>query len=116
MTDEAKKLLLDVLTACRAIERFAAGRSFAEYQKDEQFRSATERKFEIIGEALSRLAWKAPDVIERISGVLAIIAFRNRITHGYDAIDDLVVWDIVEQKVPVLKSEAEKLLGESPPE
>ena len=35
MTDEAKKLLLDVLTACQAIERFAAGRSFAEYQKDE---------------------------------------------------------------------------------
>ena len=31
-------------------------------------------------------------------------------------IDDLVVWDIVEQKVPVLKAEAEKLLGESAPE
>lgn len=95
MTDEAKKLLLDVLTACQAIERFAAGRNFAEYQKDEQFRSATERKFEIVGEALSRLARKAPDVIEQISEVPAIIAFRNRITHGYDAIDDLVVWDIV---------------------
>lgn len=36
MTDEAKKLLLDVLTACQAIERFAAGRDFAGYQKDEQ--------------------------------------------------------------------------------
>jgi uncharacterized protein with HEPN domain len=116
MTDEAKKLLLDVLTACQAIERFAAGRSFAEYQKDEQFRSATERKFEIVGEALSRLARHAPDVIQQISEVPAIIAFRNRITHGYDAIDDLLVWDILEQKVPVLKAEAEKLLGESAPE
>ena len=75
MTDEAKKLLLDVLTACQAIERFAAGRSFAEYQKDEQFRSATERKFEIVGEALSHLARKAPDVIQQISEVPAIIAF-----------------------------------------
>jgi uncharacterized protein with HEPN domain len=116
MTDEAKKLLLDVLTACQAIERFAAGRSFAEYQKDEQFRSATERKFEIIGKALSRLARKAPEVTQRISEVPAIIAFRDRITHGYDAVDDLVVWDIVEQKLPVLKTEAEKLLGESGPE
>jgi uncharacterized protein with HEPN domain len=115
MTDDAKKLLLDVLTACRAIQSFAAGRSFAEYQKDEQFRSATERKFEIIGEALSGMSRKAPDVIQRISGVPAIIAFWNRITHGYDAIDDLVVWDVVEQKVPVLKAEAEKLLGESAP-
>jgi hypothetical protein len=65
MTDEAKKLLLDVLTACQAIERFAAGRNFAEYQKAEQFRSATERKFEIVGKALSRLARQAPDVIHR---------------------------------------------------
>ncbi len=116
MTDEAKKLLLDVLTACQAIERFAAGRDFAEYQKDEQFRSATERKFEIIGEALSRLGRTAPEVIQRISEVSAIIAFRNRISHGYDAVDDLVVWDIVEQKVPVLKAEAERLLGEAAPE
>jgi uncharacterized protein with HEPN domain len=91
MTDEAKKLLLDVLTACQAIERFAAGRNLADYQQDEQFRSATERKFEIIGEALSHLARKAPDVAARLSEVPAIIAFRNRITHGYDAIDDLVV-------------------------
>jgi uncharacterized protein YutE (UPF0331/DUF86 family) len=30
-------------------------------------------------------------VIQQISEVPAIIAFRNRITHGYDAIDDLVV-------------------------
>jgi len=104
--------LLDVLLACQAIESFAAGRSFAEYQADEQFRAATERKFEIIGEALTRLGRTAPHAIQRISEVPAIVAFRNRITHGYDSIDDLVVWDIVQQKVPVLKAEVEKLLRE----
>ena len=62
------------------------------------------------------MARRAPGVIEQISEAAAIIAFRNRITHGYDAIDDLVVWDIVAQKVPVLKAEAEKLLGESAPD
>ncbi len=112
MTDEAKKLLLDVLTACQAVEGFTAGKNLGEYQRDDQLRSATERKFEIIGEALSRLARNAPEVAQRISEVPAIVAFRNRITHGYDAIDDLVVWDIVEQKVPVLKAEVEKLLGD----
>jgi uncharacterized protein with HEPN domain len=48
--------------------------------------------------------------------VPAIIAFRNRITHGYDAVDDLVVWDIVKQKLPVLKDEVKKLLGDETPE
>ena len=69
MTDEAKKLLLDLLTACRAIESFAAGRSFAEYEKNEQFRAATERKFEIIGEALSRL--HASDTHQMVAGSMA---------------------------------------------
>ena len=115
MTDEVKKLLVDVLAACEAIESFVADQGLSEYQKDEQLRSATERKFEIIGEALSRLCRKAPDLTQCISEVPAIIAFRNRITHGYDAIDDLVVWDIIQQKVPVLKAEAGNLLGEAPP-
>ena len=112
MTDEAKKLLYDVRTACEAIRTFAAGKGFAQYQDDELLRSGVERKFEIIGEALSRLGRQAPDVIRSISDVPAIIAFRNRITHGYDAIDDLVVWDIVQQKVPKLESEIARLLNE----
>ena len=112
MTDEAKKLLFDLRMACAAIQSFAVGKNFAAYQADDQVRSAIERKFEIIGEALSRLNRQAPEVARNISNVPAIIAFRNRITHGYDAIDDLVVWDIMEQKVPVLKAEVARLLGE----
>ncbi len=111
MTDEAKKLLFDVLTACEAIQTFVAGKSLVGYQQDELLRSAIERKFEIIGEALSRLGRRAPEMAQRISDVPAIIAFRNRITHGYDAIDDLVVWDIVQQKVPRLRSEISLLLN-----
>jgi uncharacterized protein with HEPN domain len=112
MTDEAKKLLFDLQIACQAIQTFAAGKDLAGYQDDDQLRSAIERKFEIIGEALSRLSRQAPEVVRNISEVPAIIAFRNRITHGYDAVDDLVVWDIVQQKVPRLKAEVARLLSE----
>lgn len=95
-----------------AIRAFTAASGLAEYQRDDQLRSAVERKFEIIGEALSRLGRQAPEVARRISDLPAIIAFRNRITHGYDAIDDLVVWDIVQQKVPKLEQEVACLLNE----
>ena len=64
MTDEAKKRLHDVLEACRAIERFTAGRDFAGYRQDEQLRAAVERKFEIIGEAFSKLAESEPDTAQ----------------------------------------------------
>ncbi len=52
-----------------------------------------ERHFEIIGEALNRLAKLDPDTAGRITDAAQIIAFRNVLIHGYDAIDDSRVWD-----------------------
>jgi len=31
--------------------------------------------------------------------------------HGYDAVSDEVVWDIVETKLPLLREELEAILG-----
>ena len=52
MRTESKKLLFDIATACRAIQGFNAGRSLGDYSADEMRRAATERMFEIIGEAV----------------------------------------------------------------
>lgn len=48
----SKKLLQDMLDAATAIQRFAKGRSFQEFEGDDLLQSAIERKFEIIGEAM----------------------------------------------------------------
>jgi uncharacterized protein with HEPN domain len=91
MEREAKKLLLDILTSCRAIRDFTSGKSFHDYEQTRQLRSATEREFEVIGEALNRLRKSAPEATANISSTEAIIAFRNRIIHSYDSVDDLIV-------------------------
>lgn len=54
MQRETKKYLFDVQQACRRIERFTAGKLFADYVADELLKSAVERQFEIIGEALNQ--------------------------------------------------------------
>lgn len=36
---------------------------------------------------------------------------RNRIVHGYDSVSNEVVWGIVTQHLPVLKTEVQELLG-----
>ena len=41
-----------------------------------------------------------------------IVDFRNRIIHGYDAVDDVIVWSTVERHLPVLLAEVEALLRE----
>ena len=54
MTNEAKKRLLDAVNGCEAIAEFVAGKDFAAYENDRLLRSAVERQFEIIGEALNK--------------------------------------------------------------
>jgi len=76
-------------------------------------RAATERKFEVIGEALSRLRDTDAGVFARISEGSAIVAFRHRIIHGYDTMDDEIVWEAAQRKLPVLLAEVRALLAET---
>lgn len=88
---EARKFLYDIAEAANYIAQFTAGRTFAEYHTDPMLRSAVERQFEIIGEALNQLLRREPDLQKRISDASLIIAFRNRLIHGYASISDEVV-------------------------
>ena len=66
------------------------------------------RNFEIIGEAAGKLS----DAARANSEIPwdRIIAFRNRLIHGYWGVDLLLVWDVVERDLPVLKREVQRLL------
>jgi uncharacterized protein with HEPN domain len=110
MRIESRKLLLDVEAAGRSIQQFIQGVNFSAYERSELLRAATERKFEIIGEALGRLRDTDADVFTRISEGNAIVAFRHRIIHGYDTVDDDIVWDVVQSKLPQLLTEVHSLL------
>jgi uncharacterized protein with HEPN domain len=108
---EAKKLLEDIRQACEEILAFTEGKSFQNYKQEKLLRSGVERQFEIIGEALNRLTKADPDVINQISHYKRIISFRNILIHGYDLVEDAVVWDVVVKDLPLLYSQVVKLLG-----
>ena len=84
-------------------ERWATEKRFEDYITDDLLRSAVERQFEIIGEALGQLGNVAPDQLKQISDAGKVIAFRNILIHGYAVIDDRVVWDIIQTKSPTLR-------------
>jgi uncharacterized protein with HEPN domain len=72
-----------------------------------------ERHFEIIGEALNRLNRIDPDTAAQITDAAQIIAFRNVLIHGYDAIDDSRVWDGIQHSLPALHSQVTELLKDT---
>lgn len=80
------KYLFDVAEACRLLAQFTSGKTLADYESDALLRSAVERQFEIIGEALRLAIREEPDLAGRISGSSRIIAFRNRLIHGYASV------------------------------
>ena len=84
------------------------------YCQERWLRRAFEREFEIVGEALSRLSKLDPDVAKQIPELRQVVDFRNRIIHGYDAIDDEIVWKAIQRDVPPLRARLAALLN--PPE
>jgi uncharacterized protein with HEPN domain len=111
---EVKKCLFDILNAAKHIEQYTRGFDYADYVADGQVQAAVERKFEIIGEALNRIRKLDASVVEGISEHQRIIGFRNVITHGYDVLDSELVWDAVQNHLPMLKQEIEELLTYPP--
>lgn len=109
---EALKLLEDVRRAAELITDFVADRDMAEYSSDPLLRSAVERQFEIIGEALNRLSKTDESVADQITHVSRIVAFRNTLIHGYDLVDHVVVWGVIETQLPILREEVEALLAQ----
>ena len=71
-----------------------------------------ERQFETIGEALVRLARLDQELAAQVSEHRRIIAFRNILIHGYADVDDRLVWDFAQTRVPALLREVEALLAE----
>lgn len=110
MTDKAPKLLFDAIEAIGAAQEFLDGVSLEQYLADKMRRSAVERQLEILGEACSRLARLEPTWLDSVNDLKLAIGLRNRIIHGYDAVDDEIVHHTVIEDLPALKAEMASLL------
>lgn len=69
---------------------------------------AIERNIEIVGEAANRILKLDPDV--PLSDARQAVNARNFVAHGYDKIDDEILWSVVINDLPKLKEEVSALL------
>jgi len=109
MDHNIRAYLYDIITACQHITSFTASLSLDDYRGDIRTKAACERMFEVIGEALRRLRTESPHVYAQIPDADQIIAFRNIIAHGYEIVDDTLVWSTITHEVPALRMTCESL-------
>jgi uncharacterized protein with HEPN domain len=110
MRPEAAKYLEDIRAAAESISDFTAGKSFSDYVSEPMLRSAVERQFEIIGEAMRLLADLDAALAATIPEHRQVIAFRNVLIHGYASVDHNIVWGVIEKSLPGLRDKVAGLL------
>jgi len=108
---EIQKYLFDIRTSIDSITEFlGSNRDFNDYLSNRLLRRGIERELEIIGEAASRILKIDSSIY--IENARKIVDLRNWVIHGYDKIDDVIIWGIISKQLPLLKEQVEKLLKE----
>lgn len=110
---DPRAFLWDARRAAGLVERFVADRSLDDYLSDVLLRSAVERQFEIVGEALNRLSRADPGLALRVPDLPRLVSFRDILIHGYAVVDDEIVWDAATNRLPDLLSVLDRLLADS---
>lgn len=110
MPNDVIAYLYDIQCSVLAVKKFVCNHTLETYSSDDLLRSAVERKFEIIGEALSRIKKEDPTCLKKIRYHREIISFRNILIHGYDSIDDRIIWSVIQESLDDLLADASKLL------
>ena len=105
MDDLMKKHLQDILTAIEEIECFFGDKPklFDDFYNNLCLRRAVERNIEIIGVAMNRVLMADRNIA--ITDSRKIVDARNYIIHGYDSLSADILWSMVINHLPKLKSE-----------
>ena len=99
----------DILEAIAEIQKFTQDMDYEAFKKDDKSVRAVEMNFIIIGEAAGQIPEEIEEKYAAIPWSL-MRAMRNRIVHVYFKVDEKLMWDTVQNDLPPLIPELEKLL------
>jgi uncharacterized protein with HEPN domain len=105
--------LADIELATGKIESFLRGRSFEDFSNDAMLHDAVVRNLEIISEASrhlgDRLKTAAPEVPWR-----KVADMGNWIRHAYEKVEDRILWETIQDGLPVLAAAVNRLRNAQP--
>lgn len=110
MTQRIKKYLLDAQETVASILEVLEGKAQEDFFNDFVLCLAVERLFITLGEALNCASQEKEDLELYIPDLPRIVGLRNRMVHDYDTVRVEILWDLVQEKLPLLHQRLEELL------
>lgn len=104
-----KERLAHILDAIKSIENFCNGVDEKSFRSNYMLQLAVVKLLEVIGEASSKLSKELREEYRHIEWSL-IIGSRNVLAHGYFSISYDIVWEAVQNDLPKLKLDIEKII------
>ncbi len=98
-----KARILHIIDAIREIEFYNKNANFRKFETTSIIRFASIKQLEIIGEAANRISGELKKSHPNIQWQ-RIIGLRNILIHEYFGVDAKVVWDIIQNDIPKLKT------------
>lgn len=102
--------LRHMLDFAHTARRLADGRSREDLDSQEMLQLALTRAVEVIGEAAKRVSDARRDMHPQIPW-REITGTRDRLIHGYDMVNLDILWRIVQDELPPLITELERILA-----
>jgi uncharacterized protein with HEPN domain len=106
-----KARLNHIFEALNEIEDFTKGLTYDDYMKNSMLRHALVRLLEIISEASHHISADLKSEFSEIEW-LALKGLRNVLTHEYFGVDYNLVWNLIVDRVPELKTKINLILVE----
>jgi uncharacterized protein with HEPN domain len=101
--------LLDILDSARTAVEYMRGKTWEEFSQDHLLQDAVVRRLEIVGEASGRVSEETQMRYSHLPWQ-AMKGTRNKIIHEYDSIELDIIWKIVQEDLPALIDELEKII------
>jgi uncharacterized protein with HEPN domain len=109
MSRNLKLYFEDILNSIGKRERYVRDLNYQQFIADEKTFDAVAYNLQIIGEAIKNVP---PEIRKNYPQLewRKIAGLRDIIAHSYFNIDEVIIWDIIANKLPNLKNQIEQIL------
>jgi uncharacterized protein with HEPN domain len=109
MSRDEMMYLQDITDSCTRISEYVRGLSKTELIRDQRTYDAVVRNLEIVGEAAKHVSPKLRSRLPEVNW-RKVAGMRDMLAHAYFGIDNDILWDVVQHKIPQLAQSIDSFL------